>query len=80
MTKDLFKSEKLSNLHQNLQLLLKEDPSLSYMVTEDTEEIVLRGMGAFHLEIAISRLETEHRIKDIFQYPMRIGLVLSLNF
>ena len=52
---------------------LQEDPSLSYYITEDTEEIVLRGMGAFHLEIAISRLETEHRIKDIFQYPMRIG-------
>ena len=58
-----------------MQLSLKEDPSLSYIVTEDTEEIVLRGMGAFHLEIAISRLETEHRINDIFQYPMRIGLV-----
>ena len=52
--------------------MCREDPSLSYHVTEETDEIVLRGMGAFHLEISISRLESEHRIKNIFQYPMRV--------
>jgi len=59
-------------LIKGLDILCREDPSLSYHVSEDSNEIVLRGMGAFHLEISISRLETEHRIKNIFQYPMRI--------
>ena len=48
-----------SKLIQRLEILVKEDPSLSFDVADD---IVLRGIGTFHLEIAISRLKNEHKI------------------
>ncbi|CBY37424.1 unnamed protein product, partial [Oikopleura dioica] len=66
------KQGKEQQLLAGLEVLCKEDPSLSFMESEETGEIILRGMGPFHLEIAISRLETEHRVKDIYQYPVRV--------
>jgi len=66
------KQGKEQALIKGLDILCREDPSLSYHVSEESNEIILRGLGAFHLEISISRLETEHRIKNIFQYPMRV--------
>ena len=56
------KQGKEQQLLTGLEVLCKEDPSLSFLENEETGEIILRGMGPFHLEIAISRLETEHRL------------------
>ena len=58
------KQGKEQQLLAGLEVLCKEDPSLSFMESEETGEIILRGMGPFHLEIAISRLETEHRLRS----------------
>jgi elongation factor G len=44
------------DLHAKLQLLLREDPSLSVKQDEDTGQTLLSGMGELHLEIARDRL------------------------
>ncbi|KPI37670.1 Ribosome-releasing factor 2, mitochondrial [Cyphellophora attinorum] len=45
------------DLHAKLQLLLREDPSLSVKQDEDTGQTLLSGMGELHLEIARDRLD-----------------------
>ena len=43
-------------LSSALQKLIDEDPSLSYEQVADTGELVIRGQGDVHLQIAIDRL------------------------
>lgn len=47
------------DMHEKLQLLLREDPSLSVSQDEDTGQTLLSGMGELHLEIARDRLVGE---------------------
>lgn len=44
------------DMHDKLQLLLREDPSLSVTQDQDTGQTLLSGMGELHLEIARDRL------------------------
>lgn len=44
------------DMHDKLQLLLREDPSLSVSQDQDTGQTLLSGMGELHLEIARDRL------------------------
>ena len=59
-------------LIKTLEILVKEDPSLSFDIDENTDDIILKGIGRFHLEIAISRLKTEHKIKNIITLPFQV--------
>lgn len=44
------------DMHEKLQLLLREDPSLHVTQDEDTGQTLISGMGELHLEIARDRL------------------------
>jgi elongation factor G len=46
-----------------LARLLVEDPSLALSSDPDTGQTLLAGMGILHLEIAVDRLKTEHRVE-----------------
>jgi elongation factor G len=49
-------------LLEALEKMLQEDPTLSLTRDEDTEQIILSGMGELHLEIVLERLKREHKI------------------
>ena len=45
-----------------LKELTAEDPSLKYRIDENTEDLIVSGMGDLHLQILIDRLKHEYRI------------------
>ncbi len=48
----------ISNLKEQLDKLILEDPNLQATIDKDTGEFLLSGMGELHLEIAINRLKS----------------------
>ncbi|KAH6671779.1 P-loop containing nucleoside triphosphate hydrolase protein [Halenospora varia] len=53
------------NVHEVLQLLLREDPSLHVNIDEESGQMLLSGMGELHLEIARDRLVNDFKAKAI---------------
>ena len=51
------------DMHDKLDLLLREDPSLHVYQDEDTGQTQISGMGELHLEIAKDRLENDLKAK-----------------
>ena len=51
------------DVHEKLQFLLREDPSLQVSQDEDTGQTQLAGMGELHLEIARDRLINDLKAK-----------------
>ena len=49
-------------LLEALGKLLQEDPTLSMHRDEDTEQIILSGMGELHLEVVLERLQREYKV------------------
>mgnify|MGYP006278791445 FL=1 len=49
-------------LMQALDKMLLEDPTLSLTRDEDTEQIILSGMGELHLEVVLERLKREYKV------------------
>jgi elongation factor G len=49
-------------LLQALEKMLLEDPTLSLTRDEDTEQIILSGMGELHLEVLLERLKREYKV------------------
>lgn len=49
-------------LLQALEKMLLEDPTLSLTRDEDTEQIILSGMGELHLEVLLERLRREYKV------------------
>ncbi|MCF8037965.1 MAG: elongation factor G [Desulfohalobiaceae bacterium] len=49
-------------LLDGLEKMLKEDPTLSLKRDEDTEQIILSGMGELHLEVILERLRREYKV------------------
>ena len=49
-------------LLEALQVLDREDPTLTVVVDEDTGQAVLAGMGELHLEVALHRLQRDFRV------------------
>ncbi len=50
-------------LLEALGKLLQEDPTLSMHRDEDTEQIILSGMGELHLEVVLERLKREYKVE-----------------
>jgi elongation factor G len=44
-------------------VLCRDDPSLKYVLDEDSGRVVLSGMGELHLEIAVDRLKREYKVE-----------------
>ncbi len=49
-------------LLEALSKMLQEDPTLDLKRDEDTEQIILSGMGELHLEIVLDRLHREYKV------------------
>ncbi len=50
-------------LLEALDKLLQEDPTLFLQREEDTEQIILSGMGELHLEVVLERLRREYHVE-----------------
>jgi len=57
-----------AKLEQVLQILVREDPTLEFVLDDNTGGFLLAGMGELHLEIAVHRLSRE------FKLAVRAGL------
>lgn len=56
-------SSEEEKLLEALEKLLQEDPTLSMQRDEDTEQIILSGMGELHLEVVLERLRRENKVE-----------------
>jgi elongation factor G len=52
-----------------LQRLNEEDPSLTYHQDRDTMQLVLRGQGDIHLQIALDKLKNRYNIEARIERP-----------
>jgi elongation factor G len=50
-------------LLEGMERLLQEDPTLFLERDQDTEQLILSGMGELHLEVVLERLRREHRVE-----------------
>ncbi|ETN40234.1 translation elongation factor G [Cyphellophora europaea CBS 101466] len=66
------------DMHDKLQLLLREDPSLSVHQDQDTGQTLLSGMGELHLEIARDRLVGDLKA-NARMGPITIGYRETVN-
>ncbi len=56
-------SEESEKLDEVLEKYLMEDPTLALERDEDTDQIILSGMGELHLEVVLERLAREYGLK-----------------
>jgi len=56
-------SEQEEKLLESLDRLLQEDPTLAVERNEDTEQIILSGMGELHLEVVTQRIRRDFGVQ-----------------
>jgi elongation factor G len=56
-------SEESDKLDEVLEKYLLEDPTLELKRDEDTDQIILSGMGELHLEVILERLKREYKLE-----------------
>ena len=61
----------MPKLRSALKVMSRQDPSISYEI-DDNDQITLKGMGKFHIEISVSRLQNEHKIKNLVMWPVQV--------
>jgi elongation factor G len=52
-----------AQLQQALESLAEEDPTLRLSTDENTGQTILSGMGELHLEVLVTRLQSEHHVR-----------------
>ncbi|SKA71049.1 elongation factor G [Desulfobaculum bizertense] len=55
-------TEERNKLEEVLESLLLEDPTLAAKIDEETEQLVLSGMGELHLDVVLDRIRREFKI------------------
>ena len=63
----------VATLNQALDTLVRDDPSLAHGTDDRTGELVLRGMGELHLDIARARLEGDYGIRGLHMGAPRVA-------
>ncbi|MCU0650938.1 MAG: EF-Tu/IF-2/RF-3 family GTPase [Candidatus Omnitrophica bacterium] len=56
-------------LGKGLARLSEEDPTFSVSTNEETQEVILSGMGELHLEIIVDRLKNEFNVDAVVGKP-----------
>jgi len=62
----------IEKLFTSLESIKDEDPTFSYKINEETNQIILSGMGELHLEIIVDRLRREFNV-DISVGEPQVG-------
>ena len=65
-------------MEQILHNLSREDPSISVKVDEETEQVLISGLGELHLEILRDRIEIDYGINSHLG-PMRVAYRESIG-
>ncbi len=55
--------KELNDLLNALKNISEEDPSFKYSYNEDTNQLIISGMGELHLEVIVHRLLREYNLK-----------------
>jgi elongation factor G len=55
-----------------LKKMMQEDPSFRFSYNEETNQMVIEGMGELHLEIIVDRLRREHKV-EVVQGKMQVA-------
>jgi len=55
-----------------LKKIMQEDPSFRFSYNEETNQMVIEGMGELHLEIIVDRLRREHKV-DVVQGKLQVA-------
>jgi len=63
---EAFTKTERDHLHQSLEKLSREDPSLRTTLDMKSEVFTLSGMGKLHLEVAVDRLKNHYLVKAQF--------------
>ncbi len=56
-------------LHEIVNRMLREDPTLSVKTDEETGQMILSGMGELHLEVIRNRMQREFNVAAFFGRP-----------
>lgn len=56
-------SEESDKLDEVLEKYLMEDPTLNLKRDEDTDQVILSGMGELHLDVVLERLKREYKLE-----------------
>jgi elongation factor G len=62
-------TEEGEKLEEILEKYLQEDPTLELVKDEETEQIVLSGMGELHLDVILERLKREYSLEPRAGHP-----------
>ncbi len=62
-------SDDRDKLSTALQRLAEEDPTFTVRTDEETEEVIISGMGELHLEIILDRLKREFNVSVVAGRP-----------
>jgi len=52
-----------------LQSMMKEDPTIKSLYNAETKELILSGLGALHIEVAVARVKERYGIDVEFRPP-----------
>ncbi len=58
-----------SKISQGITRLLEEDPTLSFVINNETHEQVLSGLGEQHLDVTIAKLKTKFGVDVVLEAP-----------
>ena len=56
-------------IHNALQRLMEEDPTLQVARDEETKEMILSGMGQVHVEVAVERIKRKFGVEVLLKEP-----------
>ena len=58
-----------SKISQGITRLLEEDPTLSFVINNETHEQILSGLGEQHLDVTIAKLKTKFGVDVVLEVP-----------
>jgi elongation factor G len=66
-------NDELAQLHEALEFIVREDPSLAVSTDAQTAQLLLHGMGELHLEIIHDRLVRDYGLEGVSMSSVRIA-------
>lgn len=72
-------------LSEALAKMVRDDPTLRCITDHETNQIILSGMGELHLEVAVHKLQRDHRVevsvgRPMVSYRQTIGRPIQLEY
>ncbi|HMP02877.1 MAG TPA: elongation factor G [Gemmatales bacterium] len=74
-----------ARLAEALGKMVRDDPTLRCQTDQETKQLILSGMGELHLEVAVHKLQRDHRVKvtvgkPMVSYRQTLGRTVELEY